>query len=128
MRPVIINRASCWKRGIGKKPTPPAGKPRLDPLAVVDRTGIVHVAWFRQRALTAYDVYYATLQEDTSGAALAPAGGLKLTDFAVTEGAILYGPLIGLDAETETVVDLDERAVLRGMVAALGRHPESSRP
>jgi purine nucleosidase len=30
--------------------------------------------------------------------------------------------------EVETIVDLDERAVLRGMVAALGRHPESSRP
>jgi hypothetical protein len=72
----------------------------LDPFAVVDRAGVVHVAWFRQRALTAYDVYYATLQEDTSGAALAPAGGLKLTDFAVTEGAILHGPLIGLDAGT----------------------------
>jgi inosine-uridine nucleoside N-ribohydrolase len=30
--------------------------------------------------------------------------------------------------EVETVVDLDERAVLRGMVKALGRHPGGARP
>ncbi len=72
----------------------------LDPFAVVDRAGTVHVAWFRQRALTAYDVYYATLQGEGPSATMAPAEGLKLTDLVVTEGAILYGPLVGLDVET----------------------------
>lgn len=76
----------------------------LDPYAVVDRAGTVHVAWFGQRALTAYDVYYATLQESTTGLGLAPAEGLKLTDFAVAESALLYGPLIGLDTETVYVL------------------------
>ena len=72
----------------------------LNPYAVVDRAGTVHVAWLRQRALTAYDVYYAALQGGESGPLLTPPGGLKLADLTVTEGALLYGPLIGLDSET----------------------------
>jgi hypothetical protein len=76
----------------------------LDPFAVVDGAGTVHVAWLRQRGLTAYDVFYATLAESDSGAQLVPAGGLKLTDFEVAEGALTYGPVIGLDTGTVYVM------------------------
>ena len=76
----------------------------IDPIAVVDQAGTVHVAWLRHRGLTAYDVLYATLADSDSGAQLVPAGGLKLTDFETSEGALTYGPLIGLDSRTVYVI------------------------
>jgi hypothetical protein len=79
-----------------------------DPFAVVDRAGTVHVAWLRHRGLTAYDVVYATLADSDSGAQLVPAGGLKLTDFETSEGALTYGPFIGLDTETVYVLWADQ--------------------
>lgn len=72
----------------------------VDPFAVTDSAGTVHVAWLVERSLTARSVYYATLQEGPSGPELEPRAGIRLADFALSEGAITQGPAIGLDAET----------------------------
>lgn len=77
----------------------PLAQPGIDPAVLVDAEGTVHVAWLRERGLTARALYYATLADQGAGPALAPAGGVRVAEFEYGEGAVYYGPVIGRDRD-----------------------------
>jgi hypothetical protein len=94
---------SIWHTGLdtGTKPTPLVDQ-GIDPYAIVDRDGTIHLTWVTERGLTARTIYYATL--DNNQLALTPPTGQKLTDFEFSESGVYYGPLIGLDANRVYVI------------------------
>ncbi|MBN1582501.1 MAG: hypothetical protein JXA89_17465 [Anaerolineae bacterium] len=68
----------------------------IDPFVLVGEHGDVHLVWLQANATTARQVYYATL---SPGAVLVPEGGRKLSSFEFAEGAVYFGPSIGLETD-----------------------------
>ena len=79
-------------------------QPGIDPFVLADGTGTSHVVWLEEKSLTARSLYYGTLQESASGVQLSPPGGHRLTDLKFSSGAVIFGPIIGLDDETVHVM------------------------
>jgi hypothetical protein len=75
-------------------------QPGTDPFVLAYSTGTSHLVWLEEKGLTARSLYYATLQENPSGVQISPPGGHRLTDFEFALGAVIFGPIIGLDDET----------------------------
>lgn len=76
----------------------------IDPYVLVDPAGTTHVAWMVARGLTARTVYYAAIHGDLDNTQERTITGTRLADFEYAEGAVYYGPVIGLDSKTVYVL------------------------
>jgi len=76
----------------------------IDPYVLVDRSGTTHLAWMEERGLTARTIYYAAINGDLDNLGERAIPGTRLVDFEYGEGAVYYGPVIGLDSKTVYVL------------------------
>ncbi len=76
----------------------------IDPYVLVDSSGATHLAWMEERGYTARSIYYASVQGDLENIGERAIAGTRLADFEYAEGAVYYGPMIGLDDETVYVL------------------------
>lgn len=68
----------------------------IDPFALVDAAGNVHLVWLQANAVSARQVYHAILGPDAD---LDPKGGRRVAAFEFGEGAIYYGPVMAFEAD-----------------------------